>query len=72
MAKSIEERDLSPEEMLSMINSMSGFSTSRYSYGVLKDVDEKELQKWMANPSRYIRKICHVSIYYTRRYIHFI
>ena len=53
MAKSIEERDLSPEEMLSMINSMSGFSTSRYSYGVLKDVDEKELQKWMANPSRY-------------------
>lgn len=63
MTKSIEQRDLSPEEMLSMINSMSGFSTNRYSYGVLKDVDEKKLQEWMANPSRYKDELQRYAMY---------
>lgn len=50
--KGTMERDLSPEEYMSMMNTMM-FSTDRYSGGVLKDVDEKDLQKWMANPDRY-------------------
>ena len=46
-----------------MINSMSGFSTNRYSYGVLKDVDEKKLQEWMANPSRYKDELQRYAMY---------
>lgn len=63
MAKSIEEKDLSPEELLSMINSMSAFSTNRYSNGVLKDVEEKELQKWMASPNRYKDELQNYAMY---------
>lgn len=63
MENSIQERDLSPEELLSMVNSLNGFSTDRYSNGVLKDVDEKELQKWLANPTRYKDKLEKYAMY---------
>lgn len=63
MEKSIEERDLSPEEISSLINSIKGFSTSRYSHGILKDVEEKELKKWLTNPIRYKEELEKYAMY---------
>lgn len=60
--KSPLERDLSPDEFMSLMNSMA-FSTDRYANGVLRDVDEKELQKWLSNPDRYKDEIQRYGFY---------
>lgn len=59
----MRKRDLSPEEITSMLNTLSGFSTKRYSYGVLQDISEKDLQRWMANPTRYKDELTDYAMY---------
>ena len=51
-------RDLSPEEMRRFI-----FSTSAYNSGILKDVSEETLQKYMASPEKYSKELRKYAMY---------
>lgn len=51
-------RDLSPEEMKNFI-----FLTNAYHSGILKDVSEETLQKYIANPERYSKELRKYSMY---------
>lgn len=51
-------RDLSPEEMRRFI-----FSTSAYSSGILKDVSDEDLQKYMSSPERYSEQLKKYAMY---------
>lgn len=51
-------KDLSPQEFQSMV-----FSTEMFMNGVLKDIDEKTLQKYMANPEQYKEKLQKYAMY---------
>lgn len=62
MAKTQLDRDLSPEEMASILSNMA-FSTDRYTRGIRTDVNEKDLQKWLSNPDRYKEEIQKYAFY---------
>jgi hypothetical protein len=51
-------RDLSPEEMRNLV-----FSTGVYNAGILKDISEETLQKYMANPERYSKNLRSYAMY---------
>lgn len=52
------KKDLSPEEFRSM-----SFLTDMYRQGVIKDIDEKTLQKYMANPESYKNELQKYAFY---------
>lgn len=52
------QKDLSPEEFRSM-----SFITDMYRQGIIKDVDEKTLQKYMANPETYKNELQKYAFY---------
>ena len=51
-------RDLSPEEMRSFV-----FSTNAYNSGILKDISEETLQKYMASPERFNEQLKKYAMY---------
>lgn len=58
MTRDIRERDLTPQEFRDVV-----LNTPMYQYGVLKDVDEKTLQKYLANPDTYKEELEKYAIY---------
>lgn len=52
------KKDLSPEELVNMV-----FNTNRFSAGIIKDVDDKTLQMWLANPKQYREELNKYAVY---------
>ena len=52
------KKDLSPEEFRSM-----SFTTDVYQTGLIKDLDEKTLQKYMTNPEQYKEELQKYAMY---------
>lgn len=57
-SQEILKRDLSPEEFRSMT-----FNSPLYTKGLLKDIDEKTLQRYLANPEEYKEELEKYAIY---------
>lgn len=54
----ILKRDLTPTELKDMV-----FNSTMFQHGVLKDVDEKTLQKYLANPEMYKKELEKYAMY---------
>ncbi len=51
-------RDLSPEEMRNFI-----FSTGAYNSGIIKDISEETLQKYMSSPEKFNKRLSNYAMY---------
>lgn len=68
----IEINTLSPEDMEKVINAYvennsgyaESFHTNLFSDGIVKTIDEKQLQEWFANPEEYQKELENLSLYY--------
>lgn len=68
----IQINTLSPEDMEKITNAYiennneltGSFQTGMFSDGILKTVDEKQLQQWFANPEEFQQELENLSLYY--------